>query len=168
MNSMWLIGMCSCSNASASFFRNKEVELKDVKKLAQKKKAKLIILLLKSSVKGEIGAAKLVKFSEFLSYMLEKNGFKVLDRIKDFRNLETLRLLLIYRVEKETIIRGPPLKLKEHAERFRSKYGKVFIKSGRLYFKLKLKQNIKDILNKVRKGHEIKDMDIASLSVINS
>lgn len=159
-------------NPSMEAFREHKTDKKELVKYASLKNAKLVVLRIKvRNDKEDIAAAKTVKFCNFLIYNLEREEFKVIKKEVEFicfKDGEYTSLFYVIYKEPPTIeiIEGPPLSMKEHAERFRQKYKKCFVKDNKMYAKIKRRiRKIKDLVEHIKKGSELKDMQVSRIEI---
>ena len=116
--------------------------------------------------KEEVAPAKLRRFFDFLVFLMQKNGFKVLEKEIEFRKKEA-KLYVVYKKPfSEMIAAGPPINKIVNLLKFKKKYKKVFVKDGKAFAKTGRKiRDINGLLNFVRNGEEIKDMDVTRLRI---
>lgn len=154
-------------------FQEYKIDKAELMKEAKKRKAKLAILKIEiKKDKEDIAASKIVKFCNFIIHQLEVDDFNFIRKeieFLGFKNDNYNALLYILYKEPSTfeIVDGPPLAMKEHAEKFRGKYKKCFEKNGRIYAKTKRKiKSMKNFIGYIKKGNEIKDMQIFGLEIV--
>ncbi len=153
---------------SIKFFEKKEIDAKELRKIAGRKKALLSVIAAETKkLQEEISAAKLTKFFGFLIYIMEKNGFKVLQKEMKFEKQKGTVYIIYKNPSASMLVIGPPINVLEHVLKFKKKYKKVFVKNGKACTKTKRKiKNIHDIASFIRKGEELKDMEISELKII--
>jgi tRNA nucleotidyltransferase (CCA-adding enzyme) len=153
---------------SIKFFEKKGVDARELEKTAARKKAQFSILKAESrKAKEDIAAAKLLKFSNFLVYFLEKNGFKILQKEIEFRKQQATIYLIYRKPSAEMIVSGPPVTIVGGVVNFKRKYKNAFVKNGMVYAKVKRKiRTIKDAISQIRKGDEIRDMGISKIEML--
>lgn len=159
---------------SLDSFKQQEINIKNLEKTAKRKKAMLCIVEAKTSkIKEDIAAAKLVKFFNFLVYLLERNDFKIMQKEIKFEKQKGKQKGLLFLIYKKpepcarVLIEGPPAKLAEHAKQFKQKYKKTFSRGNRIcaYASRKIK-DMKDLIGYMRKTNHLADMSITQLSLV--
>lgn len=153
---------------SLKFFEKKEIDAKELKKAAGKKRALLAAISAETKKQNEdIAAAKLAKFFGFLIYIMEKKGFKILQKEIKFERQKGTFYVIYKNPSASMIVMGPPINAVEHVVKFRKKYRKVFVRNGKACAKTKRKiKSIYDVASFIRKGEELKDMEISKLRII--
>lgn len=131
---------------SAKAFLKKPAEeffkIKPVNEDALKKKGFFLKIKITpvEGVENVIGV-KLLKAGEFLKEKLEEFQVVYSDWEWDKKNDAIWRFVLKKEeISKETIMQGPPIRFKEHCERFKSCHEKTFLKKGKLFAQV-LRQN---------------------------
>lgn len=154
-------------------FQEQKIEKKDLIKDAKRKNAKLALLRITiGKEKEDIAYSKIIKFSNFIINQMGKYDFSTLIKKIEFLGFKNENYgAVLYVIYKQPslyeVVEGPPLSLKEHAERFKMKYKKCSIKKGRLYSKAKRRIcNIKGLVGYIKRGNEIKDMQISGIKLI--
>ncbi len=153
---------------SIKFFEKKGIDIKKLQKTAKRKKAQIARIAAETKkLQAEIAAAKLAKFFDFLVYLMEKNGFKILQKELEFKGQKGAIYIIYKNPSPSMLVIGPPINVVEHVVKFKQKYKKVFVKNGKACSKTRRKiKNIDDIINFIRKGEEMKDMEISRLRII--
>jgi len=146
---------------SRSFFERKEFDPERLKKDARRKKLVLFeVDAMSKRAKEDISGAKLLKLHNVMVRMLEKEGYKVESKWVFSENSSKSYMTL--KKPKKIMQKGPPVARLKHAEEFRRRWKKVFVKQGNLYTERKPKDAGK-ILNLDKKL--LKDMGIDSFKV---
>lgn len=130
---------------SITFFFPKPVKILSQKDF-RKKISKRNIIIIETDyekIHEDVVFGQLRSFLGKLRKELEKNDFTVLKE-KLWSNQKTKMLLLIEvkepKLEKEKLVKGPPIKMKEHARKFREKHGRKVKKiKGHYHAKIKRK-----------------------------
>ncbi len=126
-------------NPSLLYFKKAEID---------KKKFNLILTATTSKQPGDIAGTKLLKFFNYLKKELEKRF--VVERA-DFKYDDRKKAYYYFKIkEKDLIVAGPFVKMKEALAFFKKAHKSTFIKQGRVYAKLG-KISIKDFLKKLDK-----------------
>ncbi len=152
---------------SLTFFEEKEFDIGAIKKEAKKKKAELISLALTTDRQaGDIAGTKLRKVSEFILREIEKYAV-VIRKEFDYDGKKTARAYFAVKKEKKLLLKGPPIKMTEHAERFRQAHKKTIVKKGVLYAVENIGK-IADILNKAIKDKReaLREMGVTGVKVL--
>ncbi|MBW2990367.1 hypothetical protein KY348_01540 [Candidatus Woesearchaeota archaeon] len=100
--------------------------------------------------KQDIIGAKVLKCFEYLGKQLKKHEFNVLESGWEFDAKESLLYFMVKKqaLSDKIIIKGPPVKIKLNAKKFKSKHKNVFEKDKRLFAREKRKYKIPDKLIK--------------------
>lgn len=158
------------SKPSLDSFMKQEINVEGLKKIARAKKSKFCMIeIVTSKAKEDIAASKMLKFFNFLVYLLEKNGFKIVFKEIKFNGKKGI-VYIIYKIpQSKMLIIGPPMQLEKHVSRFRRKYRKTFSSNGRIcaYGKRGIK-DIKSMVEYARKSQQLGDMSITGLRVIKN
>ncbi|MFH0831576.1 MAG: hypothetical protein V1886_01785 [archaeon] len=152
--------------ANAGMFEKKEIDIAMLKKSAKKSKAELSILYAATGKSKDVAPAKLRKFLDFVLFVMQRHGFEVIRKEIDFAGKEA-RMHIIYKSPgKEMIAQGPPINRIDNLLAFRKKYKNISIKKGVAYARIKRKvRDIKAAADLIRKGSEIKAMDISEFKI---
>lgn len=153
---------------SIKFFEKKGIDAKNLRNIAKRKKALLDVISAETGkMQTEIAAAKLVKFFDFLFYLMEKNGFRILQKEAEFEKQGGNFYVIYKNPSSERIVTGPPINIVEHVLKFRKRHKNVFVKNGKACARVKREiRNMKEIISFIKKGEELKDMDIRKLKLI--
>jgi tRNA nucleotidyltransferase (CCA-adding enzyme) len=137
------IGACKkyVKQPSESFFKHKELNIP---------KSSVVLNVTPKKGKQDVIGAKMLKLFDYIAMKIEENDFKIAKKDWSFEEGIFYYTLKSKKLPDSKIIQGPPLKLEEHAKKFKKKY-KTFIKNKKLYAKIKRKyvgidNLIKDIL----------------------
>ncbi len=154
-------------------FEEQRTNKKDLIKDAKRRNAKVGLLEITTKKdKEDIAYSKIIKFSDFIASQMKRHNFSILRKEIEFLGFKNgdygAVLYFIYKKPLEyEVVEGPPLSLKEHAERFKMKYKKCSVKKGRLYSKAKMRiHDIKGLVEYLKKGNEIKDMQISGITLL--
>ena len=120
---------------SKGFFEANQLSEGDIRKKFEKNS----LMLLKAEPlekKEDVAGAKMLKAFHFIEQNLGNYGFKVIE--SDMLWHKKISSLFYYALEnaklQETIeIQGPPLRMKMHAEFFKKKHKKTFVKGSRIF-----------------------------------
>lgn len=151
------------ANPNEKFFKRHEIDRKKLLAEAKKRKAKLLMLEVKSNKRKEdVAGAKLLKFFHFLSKELKKDFFVLkaewLFKSTPFQK-EALFFFIISK-RKKILVRGPPLRLEKYAALFRKKWPRCIVKDNVLYAARKCR-SIKEIV----KVKNLEERGIKSIKV---
>ena len=124
---------------SKDFFKEERISFEDLKKKA--KDNKLVVLDVRTKQgKVDVVGCKVMKVFEFVNKGIVFNEFSLLDSGWEYDKKDKAVLWFILKKEKLDKLKewqGPPLKSKQNVERFKKKHKNVFVKSGRVYAKVK-------------------------------
>ena len=119
---------------SEHFFAVKKLSAKELKAKAGKNR---LVLLKAKPLKGkdDVIGAKVMKCYEYMHKQLKKHDFKVAESGWEFDHKASLIYYIIKneKLSDQISLRGPPVKQKLDAKKFRSKHKKVFEKNKRLF-----------------------------------
>ncbi len=124
-------------NPSKKFFEIKEINEQVLKRKAGKNTLILMDIIPKKGKEDVVGC-KLIKASEFIQKKLKQNDFTIIDHGWQW-NKNALFFFIIKKQKLSDFIEreGPPLKAKQHVKNFKKKYKKTYIKTNRIYTKVK-------------------------------
>lgn len=155
------------ANPSEKFFKRHDVDRKKLLAEAKRRKAKLLMLEVKSTKhKEDVAGAKLLKFFNFLLRELKKD-FLVLKAEWTFKSApiqkekEALFFFIISR-KKRILVRGPPLKLSKYAALFKKKWPRCIVKNRTLYAVRKCR-----LIEEILKIKNLKERGIKSVKIKN-
>jgi len=133
-----------------NYFEKHKVNKDDLKKLADRNKAKLIELNLRTDKQeGDIAGTKMKKYVNFLFRELERNQQDVIAEEFDYEGQgKTARAYLIVKENPVIEIKGPSIGLQDAAKKFR-KGKKTFKRKGHWWAKKKI--SVKEILSNSKK-----------------
>ena len=121
------------------------------------------------SKKIDVAGAKMLKAFHFIESNLTDCEFKVIesDMLWDGQNNSLFYYALQNLKLPETVeLYGPPLKIVKHAEIFRKKHKKTFVRNNRLFAVEKRKFiDAKILINKMLKSQNVKD-NVISIKII--
>ena len=109
--------------------------------------------------KRDVVGAKIMKAHEAIGRELEKNGFE----IKQSGFIWDKETFIWFKMKNkkisfETIVKGPPLAMKEFVASFKKKHKSTFEKNGRIFAKVKREYvNAEDLIRDVIKKDEVKE-----------
>jgi tRNA nucleotidyltransferase (CCA-adding enzyme) len=144
---------------SKEFFEVKILTEQDIRKKFQKNK----LTLLKAkplNKKEDVAGAKMLKAFIFIEKSIVFHGFKVIESDMLWHSSSAL---LYYILEDDNLpktieISGPPLKVKYHADMFRKKHKKTFVKNKKLFAIERRKYtNAKDSIKNIIKMPNVKN-----------
>lgn len=121
-------------NPSKEFFEYKEMDESSIRKKFPGKEL-IIIKAEPINSKSDIAGAKLLKIYNFLKQEILKHDFRILYSDWQWSQKHALFYFVFYRKKISPTIKivGPPIRLKSHVTRFKSKHKKTFIKNNRIY-----------------------------------
>lgn len=152
---------------SLSFFEIVPISLPALEEQARKKGLELIHLQLKSEKQaGDIAGTKLRKFGDFLAQQMGKS-FALQTYEFVYGGAQHADMYLIVRPLKKVMRKGPSVKMKEHAQRFKKEHKKVSVKKGRLYAELVPPTSGESWLQAFMKknAEQVKGMDLCEVHV---
>lgn len=121
------------TSPSPRLFEIKSFDSGSLRNLAEKKKAQYLSIVLETDrPRGDIAGTKLKKASHYLVHVLESR-YSVLTHAFEYHDTQEARFHLVVRPKEEIVLTGPPITMKEHAQRFKKEHAKTFVKRGRLY-----------------------------------
>ncbi|HJO01950.1 MAG: CCA tRNA nucleotidyltransferase [Candidatus Woesearchaeota archaeon] len=145
---------------SKDFFEVKTLTEQDIRKKFQKNK--LIILKAKPlNKKEDVAGAKMLKAFHFIEQKLISYSFKIMESDMLWHSKNSS--LFYYILENDELtktmeILGPPLKIKRHADAFKKKHKKTFIKNKKICATEKRKfTNAADLVKNIIKASNVKD-----------
>lgn len=118
---------------SKKYFEKEEFS---IEKIIEKNKNKKIVFLDVMPVKGkkDVVGCKLIKALEFINNELIKNDFKVYDYGWNWDKKAIFYFVLDKKILPGNIEKiGPPLRAKEHVNKFKKKHKKIFVKGNRIF-----------------------------------
>lgn len=128
---------------SKEFFFPERFDIDKIKKKADSKKARLIVIDAKAlSGKEDVVGAKLLKALEFIESQLKMNDFNVIECEWNWDKSDRAIFWIITQREdlpETKVCEGPPVKLKEYYENFRRVHRNlgIFEKNGKVYANVK-------------------------------
>jgi len=154
-------------NPSEKYFEPRTINEEELRKkaLVQKKDFGIITFTTQKQ-SGDIAGTKLLKFSKVLAEKLEEY-FKNASTEFEYDQKQTAKLYFLAKPINKKIIRGPPVKMSEHSEKFRKEHKKTYLKNGRLYTEIKLDYKIQRALKEIQKKYPnlMKEMGIVELKL---
>ena len=169
------VGACGqfARKPGKGLFEEQRINKKDLVKDAKRRNAKVGLLEITTKKgKEDIAYSKIIKFSDFIASQMKRHNFSILRKEIEFLGFKNGGYRAVfYLIYKEPlayeVVEGPPLYLKEHAERFKMKYKKCSVKKGRLYSRAKRRiRDIKGLVECIKRWNEIKDMQISGIELI--
>lgn len=155
-------------NPSPRFFEKQEMSEQSIREEARKNKAEFLKLTLATEKQaGDIAGTKMRRGADFLARELEKR-FDVMRKEFVYQGVQEATMLFILKPKKRVLLRGPPLEMKKHAQRFRKEHRKTFIKQGRLWVQLP-KQNAIDFMKEFVRAHTkmLQGMDVQVVEIFS-
>ncbi|MBI2129948.1 nucleotidyltransferase domain-containing protein [Candidatus Woesearchaeota archaeon] len=131
-----------------------------VKKKMEIKKGAVVLEAIPLEGKEDIIGSKLLKVFDFIKKEIGLNDFQLEDSGWEFNDKKTIMWFLVKNgiLSRTKIHEGPPLKAAMHAENFRNKYKKTFIKNNRIYAEVERKFiNIGDLIKDLIKAGYVKE-----------
>ena len=124
--------------SSIEHFFPKPVEPLPIDKVKAKTKNCIYIVIEKPKIVDDVLWPQMRRSAGILKTQLELNDFKV-KRTEVWADEKCILILWLDRLElpKTRMHMGPPVKIEEHAEKFRKKYPKARVNKGRLQVKVK-------------------------------
>lgn len=136
---------------SEKYFEESSPDIDELKK-------KHVVLSCSCEGKRDVAGSKLLKVFEYLISESEKYGFKIKSKGWHYNDNEAVIWVSADDVSKLKIVKGPPVKMKEHSSRFRKAHKKVMEKSGVLQAEVERDHTkIKDFLSMEIKSKYVKE-----------
>jgi len=154
---------------SINAFEIKKTDLQEIKSKAKKNGFEYILLEARTNKQeGDIAGSKLLKFYKHLEKEISR-FFEVKGRGFDYDNKSSAKYYYAAKSRKDILITGPSVDDTEHSKEFKKIHKNYFIKNGRLYSKEKIKFNIKEFIDGLKKKNnlQIKEMYITGLRIID-
>ncbi|MEM3091298.1 MAG: hypothetical protein QXX55_00975 [Candidatus Pacearchaeota archaeon] len=155
-------------NHSVKAFEQKEIDVKKIENIAKSKNYEfLLIKALTDRQEGDVAASKLLKFYKYILNDIEK-FFEVNNKGFKYQKGKSALFFFVTSGPKEILIKGPLLNQREHVNRFKQKYRKLFIKNDRIYAKYKTSSSLHQFIKRWKQKYkkQIKDMSIKKLDII--
>jgi len=126
-------------NPSLDFFEKKEINIDEIKKTAEKKKARFIELkLITDRQGGNIAGTKMKKFFGFIVKNLERRGQEVLMQEFDYSEGKKARAYLIVKEKNEIEVGGIDENLRQAVRNFKRARKKTYRKNRKIWAKEKV------------------------------
>jgi tRNA CCA-adding enzyme len=123
-------------NCNERFFKVKEINVEGMKRLAERKKAKFVKILARTSKqKGDIAGSKLLKFYNLFIREAEKT-MNIYAKEFEYSEKDFAYFYLVVKEKREMLVKGPPVTLKAAVKKFKEKYKKIYAKQGRIYARM--------------------------------
>ncbi len=154
-------------NPSSSFFVKKQLNIRELLKLAKQKKAEFLHLKIKTNRQpGDIAGTKLKKFASFIAIELSRY-FEVIKREFQYEEKQSADFYLIAKSRKEVIRAGPPVKLEQQVKAFKKVNKNTFIRNGFVHARIKVNFSAKKFINSWKKANKNKlnEMSITQLNL---
>jgi len=122
-------------NPSKEFFVKQDTKSLFLKLKSKDKKA-IILTVSPLSGKIDVVGSKLLKIYEFLSQQAQKHDLKIIKSDWEWDKKSDANFYFLFgkgKLSANIEIEGPPISIKQHAEQFKKRHKKTFIKKGRLY-----------------------------------
>ena len=139
---------------SRDFFVKQELDVTELKKIAEKKKATLFVLEIESNrQEGDIVGTKCLKFLDFFSEELQRQNQHVLHKEFVYSGKgHVAHGYVIVQENSEVVLKGPPTKMAEAATAFRKEHKRAYEKGGYLF--ATRKTNVQEIFTQ---SNRVKD-----------
>jgi tRNA nucleotidyltransferase (CCA-adding enzyme) len=136
---------------SPDFFKYKEMNINELKKLAEQNKAKLIQINLKTKrQEGDIAGTKMKKFLDFFADELKRKQQEIIKKEFEYPGEGQSSVgYLIIKEKNEIEIKGPNIGLEEAVKNFSKSKKNVYKKNGHIW--TTEKTSIEKIFNQVKK-----------------
>jgi len=146
---------------SESFFEKKKTDESKIIEKARKGKMEIYRASAESSkIKEDIAGSKLLKLFEMIKRNFESEGYKLAAEW-EFSDKKAKMWFSVKKPEKN-LRQGPFIEMKKHADEFRKKYKKAFVKKGRLFAYVQPKKP--EIILQVGKK-QLEDMGISRYKI---
>ncbi len=107
--------------------------------------------------KDDVAGSKIIKIKEHIERELENNGFEIKQSLWEYKKPSLLALKTKF-LGKKAIITGPPLDMKEHANKFKKKHKKYYEENGILKAEITRKYHeVEDLLKELIKNSYVKE-----------
>lgn len=153
---------------SLSFFEVKEKDVEDLKKLARKKKAEFLQIILSTDKQaGDIAGTKMRKFSRYLEFELRRY-FNILTREFSYHEGQRADFYIVVQPKKKIAVLGPPKGMKSHVLAFKKKHKKTFEGAGYLHAEKKIDFSTREFLEKFSREEQrkLREMGIIGMKVL--
>ncbi|MFW6233276.1 MAG: nucleotidyltransferase domain-containing protein [Nanoarchaeota archaeon] len=155
---------------SLSAFEKKQVNIENLKKIAQKNNYEFAITELKTNKqKGDIAGSKLFKFYKHLEKEIT-NYYNI--KNKEFFYNENKKAICFFSVipKKEIIHKGPLLSDKKNTTNFKKIHKNTYTKDNRIYSRESINKNLSDFLKnwKNKNKKKISQMNISDFKIIKN
>ena len=156
-------------NPNAKAFEVEKVDLEKVKKNAKVKKQEFLLVEAKTGrQEGDIAGSKLIKFYK---HFVDEVGtfFEIKNKGFNYNGKKSARYFLVLKSKGEQLFNGPSVKDKKNVLMFKKKHKKTFVKSGRIYSKIRIDFNAVDFFKKwvVKNKKRVNEMGVSSLKIVN-
>ena len=148
-------------------FEMKIFDTEKMKTRAKNKKQDFVILKIKTDRQnGDIAGTKLLKFYNHLTIEIEKN-FNIKEKHFAYNGKKNADCFFSVERKKEVICSGPLMKQEENAGKFKKKHKNIFVKSGRIYAREKVKESLEGFLRNWEKKYKekIREMGIVEMEI---
>lgn len=152
-------------NPSESFFEKQEVNLSEIKLIADKRGFDFLLAEAETpKQEGDIAGSKLLKFFNHLAYEIQKR-FDIKDKGFEYLQNKNARYFFVVKSKKKIILTGPLAKDSENSARFKAEHKNAFIKSGRLFAEQEIPEKLREYLSvwKAKNKQKMSEMDISDL-----
>lgn len=156
------------SHPSKEFFIEKSFDEKLFEEEAKLNNLNLIKIKIKTNKQnGDIAGTKLLKFSRFLEYNINKK-FNIVRKEFVYNGEKEAVLYISARPMQEIIQKGPPVSLKIHSKKFKELHPNAKEINGVLYATLKTPQSLSRFFEEYIKDNkgQIRNMDIIEINKI--
>lgn len=137
-------------NPSLEFFKNKKIDLEELKRISKKENATLLELNLTTDRQpGDIAGTKMKKIMELFIKKLTKKKQNVVHEDFEYNGGSSAKGYLIVKEKNEIETRGPPKSLEIPSKEFKKSRKNVYEKRGYLWTKEKI--TLEDVLKEVKK-----------------
>ncbi|MBI2654569.1 CCA tRNA nucleotidyltransferase [Candidatus Woesearchaeota archaeon] len=134
---------------SKEFFVKKDILQEFLKQKSNNKK--IIVKATPLTGKIDVVGGKLLKIYEFLNEEFKKHNFKIINSNWEWNKKDDASFYFLFDkkpLPKTTEIEGPPIKIKQHADNFRKRHKRTFIKNNKVYATEKRKFILPEQLSK--------------------
>lgn len=153
---------------SLTFFVQTPISTETLAERAQKQKVELVHIVLETlKQSGDIAGTKMKKFADTLSRYFSPH-FTVVDREFVYSGAHQASAYFFIKPAKQGMRRGPPIKMKEHAQRFKREHPQAIVKRGILYAPLPRPVSGKALMKTILQKYDkmVREMDISMARVV--
>ena len=153
-------------NKNEKFFKKEEINYEKLKEKLKEREEFVKIRLTTNKQEGDIAGSKLLKGFNYVKNSLGKY-FDVLNSGFEYKSGNNGEGWIIVKPKNEIIIRGPPISMKKHAEKFKKMHKNFYEEEGTLYSEFEMLQTARQFLKEFSKKNkkQLTEMDIINVEV---